>query len=265
MAFDTTISLIIATYNNPDYLELVLISVLRQRILPEEVIIADDGSKEETGALIQQYSHKFPVPLIHVWHEDNGYRLAAIKNKSAAKASKEYIIFIDGDLALHPYFIYDYKKNLRENAILVASRAFLTEAFSLFLVENKQHPVTFFWKNFEQNRFSAIRVPWLHYFIKGSRTYKGARGGLMGIFRKDYIKVNGFDEAFTGWGREDSDLFVRIINSGIKRDNIKFAAITYHLWHKILSRDNLNTNDALLEKAIKENKKRCENGINKYL
>ncbi|MFT3681679.1 MAG: glycosyltransferase family 2 protein [Ferruginibacter sp.] len=260
-----SISLIISTYNNPAFLELVLLSVLQQHSLPDEVVIADDGSREETAALVNNYRQHFPVPLVHVWHEDNGYRLSAIKNKAAAKAAGEYIIFIDGDLMLHPYFIYDYRKNIKEGEILVASRVFLNETYTKKLLAEKTANIKAGSGNTEKNWLSSLRIPWLHHLIKGSTTHVGARGGLMGVFKKDYINVNGFDEAFTGWGREDSDLFVRLLNYGIKRRNIKFAAITYHLWHPMLSRKSLNTNDALLAKSIAEGSNRCSLGISQYL
>ena len=265
MMKNTTISLIISTYNRPDFLELVLLSVLKQVQLPDEVVIADDGSTSDTKILIEKYQQTFPVPLVHVWHVDAGYQLAAIKNKAAAKATGDYIVFIDGDLMLHPYFIFDYKKNLQENSILVASRVFLSEAYTTELLKTKNTTIELSGANVEKNRKSGYRLPALHHIIGGSKTYVGARGGLMGVFRKDYIKVNGFDEAFTGWGREDSELFVRLLNSGIKRKNIKFAAITYHLWHPILSRKQLSANDSLLEKSIAEKRVRCQDGIDKYL
>ena len=260
-----SISLIISTYNNPKFLELVLLSVLEQKLLPQEVVIADDGSREETKELIEIYKRKFPIPLLHVWHEDEGYRLSTIKNKAVAIAGSEYIIFIDGDLLLHPLFIFDYKKNIQLGYIHVASRAFLSKSFTEVLLNQKRCVVNFHLENFEKNTTSAVRLPWLHHFIKGSTTHKGARGGLMGFFKKDYLTVNGLDEAFTGWGREDSDLFVRLLNSGIKRKNIKFAAITYHLWHPVLSRDSLSTNDALLKKSIDAQSKWCVNGVAQYL
>jgi glycosyltransferase involved in cell wall biosynthesis len=261
----TTISLIISTYNRPDFLELVLLSVLKQVQLPDEVVIADDGSTNDTKVLIEKYRQTFPVPLIHVWHVDTGYQLSAIKNKAAAKATGDYIVFLDGDLLLHPAFIFDYEKNLEENSILVASRVFLSEAYTSKLLKTKNTTIARSNTTIEKNRISAYRIPILHHLISGSKTHVGARGGLMGVFRKDYIKVNGFDEAFTGWGREDSELFVRLLNSGIKRKNIKFAAITYHLWHPILSRKQLSANDSLLEKSIAEKRVRCQDGVDKYL
>lgn len=259
------ISLVISTYNSTGPLEVVLQSVLKQHTLPDEVIIADDGSGEETKKIIDTLRPQFTVPLIHIWHQDNGYQLSAIKNKAVAAAKGNYIIFIDGDLALHRYFIYDYKKNIQPGEILVASRVFLNEAFTKKLLRQKQSSIKACPWYTEKNWPSSIRIPWLHRFIKGSTNHIGARGGLMGVFRNDYIKVNGFDESFTGWGREDSDLFVRLLNSGIKRKNIKFAAITYHLWHPVLSRKNLATNDELLAQAIAARSVWCSKGVSSYL
>jgi glycosyltransferase involved in cell wall biosynthesis len=260
----TTISLIISTYNSPAVLELILLSVLQQKKLPDEVIIADDGSTDETRKLVAAYKAIFPVPLIHVWHEDNGFQLAAIKNKAAAKASGDYFILIDGDLLLHPYFIYDYSRSIRRGHFLVGSRAFLSETYTKQILGSKQTLVDNSSKHFEKNKIAAYRISWLHRFVKGNKTYAGARG-ILGIFREDYIKANGFNELFKGWGREDSEFFVRLLNSGLKRDNIKFAAITYHLWHPVVSRASLPVNDALLAQAIKEKSTRCEMGISRYL
>ena len=77
MASNISTSLIISTYNRSDALELCVKSVLRQSLLPDEIIIADDGSKEDTGELIHQLAASSEVPIIHVWHEDLGFRLAS--------------------------------------------------------------------------------------------------------------------------------------------------------------------------------------------
>ncbi|HMO61441.1 MAG TPA: glycosyltransferase family 2 protein [Ferruginibacter sp.] len=265
MQHSISVSLIISTYNSPTYLELVLQSVMAQELLPQEVIIADDGSASDTLVLVERYQQSFPVPLVHVWHEDDGYRLSAIKNKAAAKATGSYIIFLDGDLVLHPFFIYDYQQSIRPDEILVASRVFLNEKYTRQLLQNRFTPVRYNFFKAEKNHLSGIRLPWLQHVVKGSTTHEGARGGLMGVFRQHFIRVNGFDESFTGWGREDSDLYVRLLNSGVKRRNIKFAAITYHLWHPVLSRQSLSTNDALLEKSIADKSVWCTKGISQYL
>ena len=81
MKSNLTCSLVTPTYNWPEALELLLLSIKKQSILPNEVIIADDGSKKETTQLIQKIQKDFPVPLIHVWHEDNNNQKPAIMNK----------------------------------------------------------------------------------------------------------------------------------------------------------------------------------------
>jgi predicted glycosyltransferase involved in capsule biosynthesis len=87
----------------------------------------------------------------------------------------------------------------------------------------------------------------------------------MGFWKKDVVKVNGFNEDFTGWGREDSEFAARLLNAGIKRKNIRFNAIGYHLYHNENTRKNLNKNDEILQKTISEKMVRCNNGIDKYL
>ena len=94
-------SLITPTYNWPEALELLLLSLKNQTYLPNEVIIADDGSRKETQQLIKKFQQDFPVPLHHVWHEDNKNQKPAIMNKAIAKSKYDYIIEIDGDIIMH--------------------------------------------------------------------------------------------------------------------------------------------------------------------
>ncbi len=105
------ITLIITTYNWPQALRVCLDSVVHQSMLPSEVIIADDGSTDETRLVRDRFRNDFPVPLLHVWQEDKGYRRSAILNKALRKVdSKNYVIFIDGDIILHHHFIADHAR-----------------------------------------------------------------------------------------------------------------------------------------------------------
>src|SRR5687767_6249148 len=110
-----TTSLSIATYNWPSALELSLQSVLAQSVLPAEILIADDGSGEDTRRLIERYQVNFPVPLIHVWQPDEGFQLARIRNKAISVSKGDYILQIDGDVILHPQFIKDHIRFARRN------------------------------------------------------------------------------------------------------------------------------------------------------
>ena len=134
------VSLIISTYNRPDALAVTLNSVLQQTRMPDEVIVGDDGSTQETAAVIASFVSRFSVPLIHVWHEDNGFRLAQIRNKSIAKATGDYIIQVDGDLVLHPCFVEDHVMTARPHAFVKGTRTRLTKRFSEVLCAGKIPP-----------------------------------------------------------------------------------------------------------------------------
>ncbi|MFJ1321774.1 glycosyltransferase family 2 protein [Capnocytophaga canis] len=265
-------SLIITTYNRPDALQLVFESILSQKVLPDEVIIADDGSTNETKLLIRKYSEKFPIPMFHAWQPDNGFRLAEARNRGIAKSSGNYIVFIDGDMVLHPLFIADHKKSAKRGFFIQGGRILLTQQKTTELLKNPTQYRILKWyekgleKRFEK-RFSAIHIPLLSNFIlkKVSGDYKGIRGCNFSFFRDDAFAINGFNNDFVGWGREDSEFVVRFLNNGGKRVNIKFSAIAYHLWHKEEDRTSLSENDVLLNKAIKQKLVWCENGIDKII
>ncbi|RDU72569.1 hypothetical protein CQA66_04510 [Helicobacter aurati] len=125
-----TCSLIITTYNQEERLCLVLLSVLALQPLPDEVLIADDGSTEKTQDLIQLFQAIFPCPLLHVWQEDKGFRLAQVRNKAISSAKGEYIILIDGDMILESHFIADHLKFAKQRTLLQGSRIMLSEPIS---------------------------------------------------------------------------------------------------------------------------------------
>ena len=118
-------SLVIATYNWPDALALVLQSVRAQRVFPTEVVIADDGSGAATRALIEREAATFPVPLRHVWHDDTGFRLGTIRNKAMAAAAGAYLIQLDGDMVLHPAFVESHLAFAMPGTYVQGSRVML--------------------------------------------------------------------------------------------------------------------------------------------
>ncbi|ATA89325.1 glycosyltransferase family 2 protein [Capnocytophaga stomatis] len=260
------VSLIITTYNWEEALELVLKSVLRQNILPDEVIVADDGSGNKTKSLINEYKKLFPVPLHHIWHEDNGFRLSAIRNKAIEKAQYEYIIQIDGDVILHPKFIEDHKKYACKNCFVTGSRVMLGAKTTEKIIENKSLLFSFINRE-NSNKFNGIYFPLFNNLFSHpknkpiERLIVRVRGCNMAFWREDLIAVNGYDENFVGWGREDSEIVTRLIKKGVYRKKIKFAAIQYHLYHKTSSKDNLKTNEEILQKALLSNSFRVKNGI----
>ncbi|MEF9950107.1 MAG: glycosyltransferase, partial [Mucinivorans sp.] len=122
-----TVSLIVSTYNWPAALNLCLDRILRQTVPPSEILIADDGSTEETKKAVQQFSSLSTIPVIHVWHEDKGFRLAAIRNKAILLSSAQYIIQIDGDVLVSPHFIEDHLYMAENRCFVRGTRVMLDE------------------------------------------------------------------------------------------------------------------------------------------
>ena len=258
-------SLIITTYNWPEALELVLLSVKNQTSLPSEVIIADDGSKEDTRALIHVFKQDFPVPLVHVWHEDRGFKKSEILNKTIAKACGDYIIQIDGDCIIHPNFIKDHLDFSKSNTFLYGSRVGIKKRHLTNLFNNKQTSFNPFSKGIKK-RTRAIYLPFLSLFYGTSDQFSSKyRGCNTSYFKKDAIAVNGYNEDFTGWGREDSEFALRLINKGIKSRRLRYRGIVYHIFHHEESKARLTINNQIEMDTITNNIIWCENGINKYL
>lgn len=264
-----SVTLILSTYNWPEALRLCLLSIKHQSILPTEVIIADDGSKDETKQLIKTFIQDFPVPIIHVWHPDEGFKLSQIRNKAIAKASSDYIIQIDGDVFLHKDFVKDHLRASKPNYLLQGSRVMLGQEYSTKILEEETPKFKLFESGNKRSE-NALRIPILSNYLlnryKNRYPVYFARGANMSFWKKDILEVNGYDESYQGWGHEDSDLTLRLMNKGVKKSVIKFSAIIYHLYHP-------EVKDIELEK---QNKRRMEetrdngivwteNGINKYL
>ena len=261
------ISLIVATYNWKEALELVLLSVLKQTYLPLEIIVADDGSKEDTKELIDIYRSKFTIPLVHVWHQDKGFRLAAIRNKAIKKAKGNYIIQIDGDVILHKNFIKDHILHAKKNVFLVGSRVLLGEEISEKRIASKKIIFNFFTKEIT-NRHYTLRIPLLSKILKSptdnlQKVITSVRGCNMSFWKKDLLDINGYDESMIGWGREDSEISARLINIGLEKHKLKFSGIQYHIYHQENSREGVNLNDNILDKTVNNNVAFAKNGIYK--
>ncbi|MEO7176070.1 MAG: glycosyltransferase family 2 protein [Saprospiraceae bacterium] len=261
------ISLVIATYNWPRALELCLISVLGQSVLPDEILIADDGSREETKMVIEAYQAKFDIPLRHIWQEDKGFRLAQIRNKANAAALGAYLIQIDGDLILHPDFISDHLDARLKGYYVGGSRVLLDAKKSGEHLAALNAQISFFDAGIA-NRMNGWHFPMLSKLISplsNSHKLRNIRGCNMAYWREDFIAVNGYDERFEGWGKEDSDLVIRFIKMGLKRRFFKWAGIVYHLFHNEADRTSLGNNEARLKEIAHSDKYRCDKGIDQYL
>lgn len=259
-------SLIVTTYNRPVFLELVLKSIMRQRVMPVEVIIADDGSSDETGELINRYVRVFPVPLIRSWIPNEGFRLAKSRNMAIARSKGDYIIAIDGDIVLSRNFVRDHILARKPGYFINGGRARLTESATKKRCETLNDKFSVFSRGLKRP-LTMIRLPWLHNIVKGEDGTRKIRGCNMSFWRSDLIAVNGFEERIEGWGCEDTELAVRLFNNGVKRLNISGLASCVHLYHPG-DKDSSVTrveNAKIEENSILKRKRRADLGIDQYL
>ena len=266
MDTSTSVALIISTYNWPQALNQTLRSVANQTILPNEVLIADDGSDERTANLIQEFQTIHPMLNIkHVWHEDNGFRLAAIRNKAIRMAQSDYIIQIDGDIIIDKNFIEDHLSIKAIGYFVTGSRLLLGKKITEVLLESEKVNIAALrWKG--KNFFNTLRIPFLMRLLQNTYKTKGkhldyVKGCNMAFWKSDLYLVNGYDESFIGWGREDSDICIRLINAGVKKKFIKFCAVQYHLHHPLASRDQFEANDILIEQNKLQRISFCKHGL----
>jgi glycosyltransferase involved in cell wall biosynthesis len=257
------VSAIILTYNQPDALELVLKSIQNQRVFPDEVIIADDGSGPDTRKLIDNFRIHSRFRLEHVWQEDKGYRIASIRNRAVLKSEGDYLVFSDGDLIFHPEFFSDYKNRASFHTAYVGSRVFLNRETTSQLLNREVECFVFSFLStgVESNRINAIRVPGLWKWIPRVKNTDNMRGALLGVWKPDLLAVNGWNESFTGWGLEDTEFIARLWHSGVTIRKLKFAGIGFHLWHPALVRDQLERNRNLLDQTLQNRSTWCSNGL----
>lgn len=258
-------ALLISTYNQPKILALILKTVQNQTVLPNEILIADDGSGIETKNVVENFKNKVEIPVIHQWHEDNGFRKSTIINKTVAKSNADYIIQVDGDCLLHPNFIQNHLENSQPNLYLYGTRVHIKEKY-VNKVLNKSVVQFSFFSKIIKKRFRGVYLPLANKLFNIQETISDKfRGCNTSFWKKDFIAVNGYNEDFQGWGREDSELMIRLHNLGIKAKRLKFNGIVYHLDHPEKDRSNFKTNDYIQNETIKKKLTYIANGIDKYL
>jgi glycosyltransferase involved in cell wall biosynthesis len=268
------VSLIIITYNWPTALARTLESVAAQTRLPDEVLIADDGSGPETAAVIERARKTFPVPLKHIWQEDLGFRAARARNRGIAASKGDYIVLLDGDMMIHPDFIADHLMLAEPGFFLQGGRLKANHAESQRLLAGGR-PVYAPWvkANFHEfdgtKRLYAFRAPMLARWKSRSRSGGRVMSCNMSFWRKDLLRVNGFDERMEGYGAEDRDLAVRLENAGLRRRALKWCALAMHFEHNSRAQEDVNDpslpNNRLLHEAIERKLVRCELGIDRHL
>ena len=260
-----SLALVVNTFNQPDYLLRLLNALSRQTQLPQEVVLADDGSDDQTRTAFEGWAARQSFPCSRVWQEHTGFRRARILNLAIARAASAHLVFQDGDTIPHPEFVADHLRLARSGTFVQGHRALIEQGgasfFGLgeFTADRRRALLSWQLSGLKH----AYRWPWPACRYRSD--LRGIRGCNLAIWRDDLIKVNGYNEAFTGWGREDSELAVRLMNAGARRLDVRGWAICYHLWHPPVSSANLPANDQLLQIAQAQKASWCESGLSAHL
>ena len=253
-----TISVVITTYNRPDALEAVVRACFMQNDKNFEIIIADDGSTANTRTCVERLAAGAPVPVQHVWQPDRGFRAAMARNRGTLAAKGDYIVFLDGDCIPQRDFIARHRALSQPGYLVSGSRILLSEPLTRRVLEHNidvaATPLStrLAWRlRGDLNKVLQLALRWPD-LARTSRKFSWRRikSCNLGVWRTDLERVNGFDESFTGWGHEDSDLVVRLFHAGVMRKDGAFATEVFHLWHREAQRDQETSNRrVVLERA----------------
>jgi glycosyltransferase involved in cell wall biosynthesis len=255
-----TIAIIISTYNNPVALNEILERILAGTEQPEQVLIADDGSGDETRALVEQWKARGDLNLVHCWHEDDGFRKNRIMNITLAAVTEDYMVFLDGDCLPMPEFVADHRKLAEEGFFVQGRRAFIAESEVQKVLRHETGLGALFWRGKISGLAKAFRFP--SPVIKRNQEHRGLIGCNLAIWTKDLVAINGFDESYEGWGiGEDSDICIRLYNMGRQRKFVYGRAIVFHLDHPVQNKDHVPESLKKLQETIDTKKVRCEMGL----
>ena len=263
------ISIIVTTYNREDALDAVLRSLARQDDSDFEVIIADDGSGEATTKLVDAWKVRFGRRLDYVWHTDRGFRAAEIRNRAILAARGAYCVFLDGDCIVRPDFIATHRRLAEPGWFVTGNRVLLSAELTTEVLREKLNPASWgFGRWFAErwhggvNRLSAL----LHLPLGPLRrvrqgVWQGARSCNLAIWRTDLDCIDGFDADYSGWGKEDSDIIIRLLHAGVRRKDGTFATGVLHLWHRDADRSQLAENERKLAGVAAGDRIRARQGL----
>ena len=222
------------------------------------IIVADDGSDSRTSDVVHRYQSK--LPLVHVWHEDTGFRKTEILNKAIDAAEKtgsvDYLIFTDGDCIPRNDFLDAHIRNAAAGRFLsggyhklprITSNAITPEliacqdCFTLTWLRGHGMP------NSVRNAKLSVRGLTAKFFDALTSTRATFNGHNASAWMSDIVSANGFDSRMK-YGGEDRELGERLENAGIKGLGIRYRAICLHLDH---DRSYVNDSDIKINNDIR--------------
>ena len=228
------VSIIVSSYERPAHLIRCLHSIAAQKHVQGsyEVIVADDGSRDETEQCVRNFALTADFPVRMTTHEHDGFELSRCRNEGALLADSDYLLFTDGDCLLpedflsvhlrgrrHDFVMAGHCYRLEESATKNISAANIRVGLGIFNVTRHEKRRAF-WKRLRAKAYEFL----------GVSMRPRVSGSCIGTWRSDFFAVNGFDETFVGWGLEDTDYQLRLESIGIRSRWTK--ASVYHMWHR---------------------------------
>jgi glycosyltransferase involved in cell wall biosynthesis len=256
------LSMIITTHERPDALAVVLASVRRQSRLPDELLVADDGSGPSTAAVIAAHAAQADYPTRHLRQVHQGFRVARLRNLALAAARGDYVVLLDGDMLLHPEWLADHVRAARRGCWVQGVRVPLDAALTQRVLNDGLAPSPF------AQGLGFLRRTYL-WHAPSLQTVLAPLGNLLvavkacnqGFWLDDLRDANGFDEHIEGWGPEDKELCARLANAGIRRRTLLGGGIAWHLAHPPAPRDRRGIGAAVLRETLRSGRTRCARGL----
>ena len=269
MSSAALISVIVTTYNREDALDAALRSLALQSDRDFEVVIADDGSRPETGRIVESWKSRLAVPLKHVWHEHRGFRGGEIRNRGIRASAGEICIFLDGDCLASADFVAAHRRLQEPGWFVTGNRILLSRELTESVLALGVAAETWSFSALLRQRLRGglnrlmptLRLPLGPLRKLHPESWEGAQTCNLAVARRDLDRVDGFDCGFTGWGLEDSDLVVRLLHAGVRRKDGRFATGVLHLWHPQNDRAQLPANQTRLDEVIGGTRVRALRGL----
>ena len=235
------LAIVVSTYDWPDALNAVLRGFDEQSDRNFTLVVADDGSGPATKAVVEKWRSSFGDRLVHVWQPDDGFRLAQVLNLGSSMVDADYFAFMHGESIPRRRFVRALRSCIKPGWFVAGRRVDLSQALTARVLE-QQLPVHRWgmidWLRTrrhagplraltgrDRRRVGARGVP---EFMPPNRSY----GHMLGVARRDFERVNGYDMRFVGWGEEDVDIVVRLRRIGLRCGHAGPDGTLIHLWHE---------------------------------
>ena len=263
------ISVIVTTYNREDALDAALRALAHQSDKNFEIVIADDGSREETNRIVESWRSRLAVTLKHVRHEHRGFRGGEIRNRGIRASAGEVCIFLDGDCLAAADFVAVHRRLHEPGWFVTGNRILLSRELTDAVLAKGLAAETWNFAALLRQRLRGgvnrlmptLRLPLGPLRKRQHDNWRGAQTCNLAVARRDLDRIDGFDSAYTGWGLEDSDLVVRLLHAGVRRKDGRFATGVLHLWHPPSDRSQLPVNRTRLEEAMSGLRVRALRGL----